>query len=208
MGLLPLLANPLVFLVTLAASAFGLVVHNLFQAWLADRYGDPSPRRFGFLSLEPRVHLDILGLFFLVLLGFGFPRPVPYRLYGGKAARVALMGPLGFFVMAFLYALVARLLLRLGPPSVFGIAEGFYLASGYMLVSVAIFLFPIPPLDGARVVQAVGGTESRRFMDRLASYGPLGFLVIFLILDYTGITGAAVSGLQALLSLLLHRIGL
>lgn len=45
--------DPLAYLVAFAAAAFGLVVHNLFQAYLADRYRDSEPRRYGFLTVEP-----------------------------------------------------------------------------------------------------------------------------------------------------------
>lgn len=206
-GLLRYLSDPLAFLVAFAACAFGLVLHNLFQAWLADRYKDGDPRRYGFLSLEPRIHFDALGLLFLAILGFGFPRLVPFRLTGGRAAQVALMGPLGFFGAAFLYELLGRLLSGLGPATS-SIAFGFQIAAGLMLAHAAVFLFPVPPLDGARVVYAVGGPEARRFMDQLQSYGPIGFFLIFLVLSLTGILGSIVSGLAGLLNTLFSLIGL
>jgi Zn-dependent protease len=202
-----LATNPLAYLVAFAAAAFGLVMHNLFQAWLADRYKDSSPRRLGFLSVEPRVHLDLIGLIFLALIGFGFPRPVPYRLYGRKDAQVALMGPLGFFVAALLFGLLARLLIRAGD-SVVSIAGGLEVASGLMLIHAAIYLFPVPPLDGAKVVYALGGSEARRFMDQLASYGPIGFFVIFLILNLTGVTTAVRLVLGSFLDGLFRLMGL
>lgn len=201
MGLFPLLSDPPVFLVVFALAVFGLLLHNLFQAWLADRYGEFAPRRYGFLSLDLRVHLEPLGLVFLLLLGFGWPKEVPSRLPGRKGALVALMGPLGFFVAAFIYGLLARFL-----PYPFG--EGLMVAQRVMLLHAAIYLFPVPPLDGARALYAVGGLEARRFLERLASYGPLGFIVIFLVLSYTGVTGAVVQGLSGLLANLYRLFGL
>ena len=153
MGLFPYLNDPPVFLVAFAFAVFGLVVHNLFQAYLADRYGDTAPRRYGFLSLDLKVHLEPLGLVFLLLLGFGWPRTVPTNLPGRKGAMVALMGPLGFFVAAFLYGLLARFL-----PYPFG--EGLLLAQRLMLLHAAIYLFPVPPLDGAKALYAVGGFQT------------------------------------------------
>lgn len=194
------------FLVAFAASAFGLVVHNLFQAWWADRAGDKGPRLSGFLTLEPKVHLDALGLLFLALLGFGLPRPVPARLYGAKGGQIALMGPAGFFAAALVYGLLARLLAPTG--STLGLSSGLEAASAVMILHAAIYLFPVPPLDGARLVYAMGSAEARRFMDTLASYGPLGFLVIFLVLSYSGITSAIIVGLGGLLSRLFQLAGL
>ncbi len=203
MGLLSLLANPFVFLVVGLAATFGLVVHNLAQAWLADRYGDSTPRRQGFLTLEPRVHLDPLGLLLLLLLGFGWPRFVPYRLYGRKEAAVALMGPLGFLAAAFAYLLLARLL-----PASFGLGYALELSSMIMIGHAAIYLFPVPPLDGARAARALGGPEVRRFLAQLESYGPVGFLLIFLLLSYTGVLAAIERGLYGFLLSLLRAIGL
>ncbi len=201
MGLFPLLNDPPVFLLAFLLGALGLTLHNLAQAFLADRYGEVAPRRYGFLSLDPRVHLEPLGLLLLVLLGFGWPRPVPSRLPGTKGALVALMGPLGFLGAAFLYGLLARALpYPLGP--------GLQVAQGLMLLHAAIYLFPVPPLDGAKALYAVGGYETRRFLDQLASYGPLGFILIFLVLSYTGVTGSVVQGLASLLENLYKTLGL
>ncbi|RDI94523.1 site-2 protease family protein [Meiothermus sp. QL-1] len=199
--------DPLAYLVALAAGAFGLVVHNLFQAYLADRYRDGEPRRYGFLTVEPRVHLDALGLLFLALLGFGFPRLVPWRLFGPRGAQVALMGPLGFFVAAFFYILLARLLEFLGPAAS-SLALGMQVAGSLMIGHAAVFLFPVPPLDGARVVYAVGSPEARRFMDQLQSYGFVGFFLIFLVLNLTGILPAIRAGLSGLLNALFAAMGL
>jgi len=201
------LENPLVFLVAFAASAFGLVIHNLFQAWLADRYKDGDPRRYGFLSIEPRVHFDVLGLIFLAILGIGFPRIVPFRLFGSKAAQVALMGPLGFFVAAFVYELLGRLLASAGPATI-SIAQGLEVSGFFMLAHAAVYLIPVPPLDGARVVYAIGNADARRFMDQLQSYGPIGFFVIFLVLSLTGILGSIISGLSGLLDSIFRMFGL
>lgn len=199
--------DPLAYLVAFAAAAFGLVVHNLFQAYLADRYKDSDPRRYGFLTVEPRVHLDGLGLIFLALLGFGFPRLVPWRLFGSKGAQTALMGPLGFFVAAFFYILFGRLLDSLGPATS-SIALGLTVAGSLMISHAAVYLFPVPPLDGARVVYAIGSPEARRFMDQLQSYGFVGFFLIFLVLNLTGILPAIREGLSGLLNSLFAAIGL
>jgi Zn-dependent protease len=201
MGLFPLLNDPPVFLVAFALAALGLVLHNLFQAYLADRYGETAPRRYGFLSLDLRVHLEPLGLVLLLLLGFGWPRFVPTNLPGWKGALVALMGPLGFFFAAFLYGLLARFL-----PYPFG--EGLLVAQRLMLLHAAIYLFPVPPLDGAKALYAVGGLEARRFLDQIAALGPLGFILIFLVLSFAGVTASVVQGLSGLLDSVYRVLGL
>ena len=96
MGLLPYLNDPPVFLLAFLLGAFGLILHNLFQAWLADRYGEVAPRRYGFLRLDPRVHLEPLGLVLLALLGFGSPLFVAGRTLVRVAAWMALLCLLRF----------------------------------------------------------------------------------------------------------------
>jgi len=210
MGLLDLLKQPLVFLVAFTAASFGLVLHNLVQAWIADRYGDNMPRRMGFLTLDAKTHLDPLGLLLLVLFGFGWPRSVPYRLNGTKGVIVAMSGPAAFLLAAFIYFALAVLL-----PKTWGfdqIITGLVIAAGIMIVEATIFLFPVPPLDGARAVYAAGSYEARRLMDQLASYGPIGFFIIFAILGYTGVLNAVyvrlLSLLEALLLAFVRMIGL
>lgn len=206
MGLLTYLSQPLVFLVAFAASAFGLVVHNLVQAWAADYYKDSLPRRMGFLTLDAKTHLDPLGLLFLAIFGFGWPKSVPFRLSGRKGLIVSMLGPVGFLLTAFVYLVLAALL-----PNNFGlgqIALGLQVSASVMVLEAAVFLFPVPPLDGARAVYAAGSYQARRFMDQLASYGTLGFVLIFLVLSYTGVLGAVQSGLLGLLATALRTIGL
>jgi Zn-dependent protease len=142
-----------------------------------------------------------LGLVLLLLLGFGWPRFVPTNLPGRKGAMVALMGPLGFFFAAFLYGLLARFL-----PYPFG--EGLLVAQRLMLLHAAIYLFPVPPLDGAKALYAVGGLEARRFLDQIASLGPLGFILIFLVLSFAGVTASVVQGLSGLLDSVYRVLGL
>ena len=206
LGLLPLLAEPLVFVVVLAAAAFGLVMHNVTQAWLAARLGDATAQRTGFASLEPRVHLDVISFIFLVLLGFGVPRSVPTRLRGSSEVWVSLAGPGSLLLMALIYLLIGALLP--GGYSLEGVSQGLTFAAALMVRHAAIFIFPVPPLDGSRIVYAVGGIEQRRLMDRIAQSGPLGFLVIFLVLSLTGILGAAEQGFVSLISMALNGIGL
>ena len=65
-----------------------------------------------------------------------------------------------------------------------------------------INLFPVFPLDGAKAALAWGSAEVRRFIQQIASYGIIGFIVVFLLLSYTGILGA----LQGLFQNIIFRI--
>ena len=78
MGLISLLStNPTAFVVIALALVFSLTIHEFAHAYTADRLGDPTPRRFGRVTLNPLAHLDPFGALLLLFAGFGFARPVP-----------------------------------------------------------------------------------------------------------------------------------
>jgi hypothetical protein len=67
------------------AYSFSITVNGCLQAWFLDKIGDPTAKDTGYQSLNPLVHLDLLGLFLLIMLRFGWLRPVPVDLHRLKA---------------------------------------------------------------------------------------------------------------------------
>lgn len=178
-----------------------LIFHNVFQSWVASRYGDNGPRFSGFMRFDPQQQLEPFGVLFLFLLGFGWPRPIPtssrnYRGRGRQEAVVWYSGPLAYFIVAFLCYLVAALIINLGRQDL-GIA--FARTGDIAIIHAVINLFPVYPLDGAKAALAWGNAEVRRVIQQIASYGFIGFIVIFLVLSYTGIMGAIVTLFRSLI---------
>lgn len=66
-----------VFVLVLAAMVFSMVLHQYAWGWAATWMGDDTPARSGRLTLDPAVHFDLVGLLMLILIGFGFFKPVP-----------------------------------------------------------------------------------------------------------------------------------
>ena len=175
---------------------FAFVFHNYVQAWTASRYGDSSPRFAGFMSFDLQQHLEPMGVLFLFLLGFGWPKPIPTnsRNYGGRGQQEAIVwysGPVAYLIVAFFATLLAALLAAAGSTI---LGRSFILASSTAIIHAVINLFPVFPLDGAKAALAWGNADVRRVIQQIASYGIIGFIVVFLLLSYTGILG----GLQAL----------
>src|SRR5438445_5758184 len=90
----------------LPAVLIAATVHEFAHALVADRLGDPTPRQRGRLSLNPLVHVDLLGTLFFVLFSFGWARPVHVNDRNFANPRlgmlvVALAGPLANIVLAF-----------------------------------------------------------------------------------------------------------
>ena len=100
-------------LVLLPAVVVATTFHEYAHALVADRLGDPTPRRLGRLSLNPLVHLDVLGTLFFVLFRFGWAKPVPVdpRNFANPRQgmlQVALAGPLANITLAFAVGLLLK----------------------------------------------------------------------------------------------------
>lgn len=168
-----------------------LIFHNIVQALVANRLGDPSPRLAGFMAFDPQRQLDLIGVVFLLLLGFGWPRTVPvnsrnYRNRGRAEGWVWLSGIGAYLLVAFVCILVAAIFLSLGSQPLF---TAFWLAAQTALLHAVINLFPLLPLDMARAALAWGNADVKRFIMQIAQFGVLGFMVFFFVLSATGVIG-------------------
>jgi Zn-dependent protease len=168
---------------------FALIFHNVAQAWVASRLGDSSPKYSGYLQFDPQHQLEPFGVLFLLIFGFGWPKPIPansrnYPGRGRKEAWVWYSGPLAYLCIAFIAALVSVLLLRIQQP-VLGIA--FRWAASFAVLHAVVNLFPVYPLDGAHAALAWGNRDVRQFVGQLQRFGILGFVIIFIVLNYIGV---------------------
>ena len=178
--------------IILLAPHFAFVVsfHEYAHAWTADRLGDPGPRFAGRLTLNPLKHLDLVGTLMLLFIGIGFAKPVmvdPSRFRDPVRDMmwVALAGPssnlLTAGVLAGLYRAAGG---WFGP-----VAMEFLYLGVWLNVALAFFnLLPVPPLDGSRIVKALPGWRTRRFLDQLEGSG----FVIVIVLSYLGLLGSCV----------------
>lgn len=169
-----------------------LIFHNIVQAFVANRLGDPSPRLAGFMAFDPQRQLDLIGVVFLLLLGFGWPRTVPvnsrnYRNRGRAEGWVWLSGIGAYLLVAFVCILVAAIFLSMGSQPLF---TAFWLAAQTALLHAVINLFPLLPLDMARAALAWGNADVKRFIMQIAQFGVLGFMVFFFVLSATGVIGS------------------
>lgn len=155
----PLDEIPFVFLVI----AIAFTLHEFAHAYFADKFGDPTPRSMGRVTLDPRVHIDILGALLIFIAGFGWARPVLVRASFFKKPRlmgiiVSLAGPLANLLLAFAGLLAVYVLYAAG-------VHEFHTSGGLKAVAVflrymitlnlVLFIFnllPLPPLDGYRII--------------------------------------------------------
>lgn len=187
--------DPPTIIAFIVTAIFAFAYHELAHALVADRLGDPTPREFGRISLNPIVHLDLFGLIVLLLAGFGWAfTPVnPNNLRGNPRvsyAIVAIAGPVANLLMALLYALPIRLGLVLNEPpgSVLPSLFGFLAIGVSINILLAVFnMLPIPPLDGFSVLLGLLPAEMAYQLAPLRRYGTIILLVVIFLLPNLGI---------------------
>jgi Zn-dependent protease len=182
MGLLQLLQNPMDLLFFAGALLLAITVHEFSHAWVANYLGDSTPKRAGRVTLNPLAHLDPLGTIMLLLVRFGWGKPVPINPNNFKNPRLgsaltAVAGPVSNFLLASLLAFIYTVAGLSG--STFGT---FIVLTIYMNLVLMVFnLLPIPPLDGSKFFALFfPALESKKF----EMYGPF-VLIAFIVVGGT-----------------------
>lgn len=169
----------------IVALLVGLTFHEFSHALLADRLGDRQPRAMGRLTLNPIPHIDPIGALMLVLVGFGWAKPVmvnPYALRDGprSMAVVAAAGPIANVAVAIGFAVLFRVLDMAGVEG--GFTFGLVANIVFLNILLALFnLLPIPPLDGYNVALAFLPPRQAMTLQRYAPYGVIALLILVLI---------------------------
>jgi Zn-dependent protease len=175
---------------------FSLSVHESAHAWTAFRQGDPTAHALGRISLNPLVHIDVIGTVVMPLLmiftgvpllGWAKPTPVDPRYFKhlrrGQVA-VAGAGPLSNLVLAALFTAGLFVAVRTLPGPLREQPIVVLLSMGLQLnVLLAVFnLFPLPPLDGSHIVEwGLPGGMGHRLMRMVAPYG--GYILLALVMS-------------------------
>lgn len=171
---------------------FSAILHEVSHGLVADRFGDPTARLAGRLTLDPRPHIDpfmsILLPLLLILSGspiiFGAAKPVPIDPFNLKEGRkdlalVALAGPLTNILLALAASLIFKFLDAI--PILFPAEIGIflYLVVLYNVLLAILNLLPIPPLDGSKVVAFfLPEKEANVYL----SVGSIGIFILFFLL--------------------------
>ncbi len=210
-----LIGQPISYTIAFAITAIlAFAYHEFAHAIVADRLGDPTPRSYGRISLNPIVHLDIFGLVMLFLAGFGWATtPVnPSQLRGNPRtamAKVAVAGPLANLGMALLYALPIRLGLVDPAPAGDILPSAFQLLITGVQINLILFgfnLLPIPPLDGFTILLGILPPDLAYQLEPLRQYGSMILIAALFLLPLAGVnifglvTGQVVGALLPILT--------
>ena len=168
-----------------AAIFLCLTVHETCHGLASYALGDPTAKQEHRLSLNPLHHIDWVGLVCMLVLGFGWAKPVPVDMRYFKKPKqgmaiTALAGPVSNLLLAMLLLLGARITIAHYVDTAFcsGLLN-FLAMTAYMSVGLGLFnLIPISPLDGSKVLFAF--LTDRAYMT-LMRYEKYGMLVLFVL---------------------------
>ena len=173
-------------IIALVILVFSAILHEIAHGYVAERFGDPTARIMGRLTLDPRKHIDpimsiALPLLLLIsgspiIIGGAKPVPVdPFNLRDGRKdlALVSLAGPLTNISIAVVFSLIFRIF----PSGIIALVVQLNLL-------LAIFnLIPIPPLDGSKIFSLL---LPEKMADAYMSQGTIGLILIFILLMSSG----------------------
>jgi Zn-dependent protease len=181
-----LLSNPLLFVIVAGALVISLTIHEFSHAFVAEKLGDPTPRLQGRITLNPMAHLDPMGTLAMLIVGFGWGKPVmfdPFNLKDPKrdAALIALAGPASNLLLATGLAIILRIFPAL--PFALDLILPLVISTN---VGLAIFnLIPIHPLDGGKILIGLAPRDvARDWGQVLHQYGTV--ILLFLIIPFNG----------------------
>ena len=176
----------LIYVIISIAIAFS--VHEYAHAYVAYRFGDPTAKNAGRLTLNPLVHLDPLGTFLILFFGFGWARPVPVNRFMFSKPRLhgiltTVAGPVSNLLLAVIGAFLKYMTIVLFSPGI--LQESFFSFFHYFsYLNVLLFVFnllPLPPLDGYRIIQDLLPHTTRVRFSRYEVYLQIIFLVIIVV---------------------------
>lgn len=185
-----LFSNPLLFVIYMSSLLVAITIHEFSHAWASDYLGDPTPRLDGRLKLNPLVHIDNIGMLFLLFFGFGWGKPVefdPYNLKNPRtdAAWISIAGPSSNFILAIILAILLKLFIFLQLNFLIIIGGIIFVPMIRMNIVLGVFnLLPIHPMDGFKIVEGILPEEKAHEWKQLQRFG-----MIFLLLLIFPIAG-------------------
>lgn len=176
--------NPLAFIILFGCLVLAISVHEFSHAWMADHLGDPTARLSGRLTLNPKAHLDPLGVLALLFFGFGWGKPVPIDPYNLRSPRrdaafISLAGPASNLILAVILALVLKFVPYV---SLFSLLATIITPLIELNVALAIFnLLPIPPLDGSKIIVGFISSDLAWRVEEALDQSGYFLLILFLL---------------------------
>ncbi|MCP4147206.1 MAG: site-2 protease family protein [bacterium] len=205
------------FVIMAVVLIISVSIHEAAHGWMAEKFGDPTARNLGRITLNPIPHIDIVGSIVVPLICyfaggilFGWAKPVPinpYNLRDRKRANImiSIAGPVSNILLA-VTGIVGLLLLK---------HLGIALATSLIVIIIKIFKFlvvinviltvlnllPIPPLDGSHILEEMLHGNALYHFQKIKPYG---FMILLGIL-YLGVLRMIVNPIFSIIKYILQR---
>jgi len=208
--------NQLIDYLTIAPPILlALTFHEYAHAYIANRLGDPTAKLMGRLTLNPLVHLDLLGTAMLFIVHIGWAKPVPVNPINFRNPKrdllwVSLAGPAANLLLAFLFGMGLRIIGIGYLVGDMGVILKMIWYGMYINIILAVFnLFPIPPLDGSKILMGLIPEKYEQQLEPLLKYGPtiLIALIVFGFVTKNPILWKMIEPFVKFFSLLFAGIG-
>ena len=183
-------------LIILPGILIGFSFHEFAHAFFSDKLGDPTPREQGRLTLSPLVHIDIIGFIMIILVHFGWAKPVQInpRYYKNPLRDeiiVSVAGPLTNLAISIIFAMILKIYIGSGFSDFFSPDISLILIEiikATIAINIILFIFnllPIPPLDGSHVLLLLLPRKYFKAKMFINKYGIL-FLLILVLTPLSG----------------------
>lgn len=190
--------------VMLVPGMLAIVCHEVSHGYVAWRFGDPTARMLGRLTLNPLKHIDIIGTLMIFFVGIGWAKPVPVVYENLRNPKrdmiwVAAAGPITNIILATVSALLLRGVVAIGNPAAAGSPLAMFMEpvvlmlafSVYINLLLAIFnMIPMPPLDGGRVLVGLLPYRQAAVLSRIEPYG---MVIIIALVFFTNMFSYIIS---------------
>lgn len=203
-------------LLLLPGLLIAISAHEFAHAYAAYRLGDNSQRFQGRLTLNPIKHIDPIGFLLLMVIGFGWAKPVMIDSRKFKNPRkddtiVSLAGPLANFILALVFTILTGItyviMYKTGTSqTLYLVLEIFKLAIQINLVLMVFNLIPIPPLDGHHLLGNIFGAKVWNFYYRFADIWRFVLIALIVLGGTSFIISPIVGGIYSFLIKILNNI--
>ena len=173
----------------------GLSFHEFAHAWVSDKLGDPTPRRQGRVTINPLAHIDWIGFLALLLVGFGWGKPVQidpgyYKNRRRDEFLVSIAGVTMNLILAVIFSIPARAMVKafsgaMASDLVYNIYLMIFYIISINILPMIFNLIPCPPLDGWGIITQIFRLDRYSWWYKVYQYGTwiLLALIVFNVTD-------------------------
>jgi len=195
-----------------------IAIHECSHAYVAYKLGDRAQKLQGRMTLDPFVHMDLLGFISIMLVGFGWGKPVyvddtNFKNKSKDNMLVSIAGPLSNLALAFSLTIILKIsiiiypnLLNLLNSTAIGtiVLTMFMLSIQFNVIFAVFNMLPFPPFDGSKVLSHFLPYKARQVMLSLERYSFYIIMILFVTGFYRYMINPFVDGITYLLNLILY----